>query len=88
MTFERRGAELPERHIGEVEWRLQIDEREAALDARDSVQNKLNIAHVHADERKSCPQLHVGRSPSKASNEDAFKRRQRGQCHHHTWETA
>jgi hypothetical protein len=63
LTFDPRGAKLPECRIGEVEWRLQIHERKTALKARDSVDDEFNIAYIHTDERKSCPQLHIGGSP-------------------------
>ena len=62
MTVELRGAKLPEQCIGAAEGRLQIDEREAALYAGDTIDDKFNITHVHPYERKSCAQLQVGRS--------------------------
>ena len=75
LTIEHCGAKLPEPRIGAVEWHFQIDERESALGARDSIYDKLDTTDVHPDERKSCAKLQFGRSPPHASHEDAFKDR-------------
>ncbi|HLK39443.1 MAG TPA: hypothetical protein VKU41_21955 [Polyangiaceae bacterium] len=62
MTVELHQAKLPERRIGAADRRSQIDESEAALYAGDTIDDELDIAHVHPYKRKGCAQLHFGRS--------------------------
>src|SRR5579872_288052 len=62
VTVELHQAKLPERRIGAADRRSQIDESEAALYAGDTIDDELDIAHVHPYKRKGCAQLHFGRS--------------------------